>query len=215
MKLSFVLKCFAIGMSAASGVGPIFVLTFNRGALRGFTKGFATAVGSAFGDALLFFLGLIGLLGLLQGSRNLILILDLIGGVTLVALGFHMIKNSPASIKENTNFYESFSRTTIKSFLLTIINPLAVIFFLIVSVQLIPAGQKSLPLYQVFTGSIIVGLGSLIALSLVAFFASKMGKSLSSTYLSKVSFFTGVLFIGIGMYFFRNVILIFIKFMNS
>ncbi len=73
MKTLFLLKCFALGVSAASGVGPIFVLTFNRGALKGLGRGLATALGSALGDALLFLLGLLGLLSILGGSKNMVL----------------------------------------------------------------------------------------------------------------------------------------------
>lgn len=206
MKLLFILKCFALGMSAASGVGPIFVLTFNRGALKGFGKGFATALGSALGDALLFFLGLIGLLGLLQGSRNTIIFLDLVGGIALVILGTKMLHSTPNYIRERMNIHESYSSTITKSFLLTVINPLAIFFFLIVSVQLLPAGYKSLSLNQIISASFIVGLGSLLALTLVAFIASKIGKTLSLEYLSKISYATGILFIGIGIYFFSDVV---------
>lgn len=208
-------KCFALGMSAASGVGPIFVLTFNRGALKGFTKGFATALGSALGDALLFFFGLIGLLGLLQGSRNVIIVLDLIGGIALVILGTKMINSTPAYIKERMSTQEPFYKTMTKSFFLTVINPLAVLFFLIVSVQLLPAGYKSLPLNQVITASSIVGLGSLFALSLIAFIASKMGKTLNPSHLSKISYATGVLFIAIGIYFFSDVVIPLFRFFQS
>ena len=51
MDVSTFFKCYAIGIMAASGIGPIFVLTFNRGAIHGFLRGFATAMGAAVADA--------------------------------------------------------------------------------------------------------------------------------------------------------------------
>jgi len=207
MKTLFLLKCFALGVSAASGVGPIFVLTFNRGALKGLGRGLATALGSALGDALLFLLGLLGLLSILGGSKNMVLALDLIGGIALVIMGTKMLRNTPTYIHQRLGGNEPYFGTIIKSFLLTVINPLAIIFFLIVSVQLLPAGQMRLPFNQIIAASLTVGLGSLSALGFIAFIASRVGKSLSITYLLKISHITGIIFIGIGLYFFSNVIM--------
>lgn len=206
MKILFLLKCFALGISAVAGVGPIFILTFNRGALKGFGRGLATALGAALGDALLFFLGLVGLLSILEGSKNMVLLLDLIGGVALVIMGTKMLHSTPTYIHERLGGDEPYLGTIFRSFLLTVINPLAIIFFLIVSVQILPAGQIRLPFNQIIAASLTVGLGSLTALAAIAFVASRLGKSLSIAYLLKVSYITGVIFIGIGIYFFSDVV---------
>lgn len=214
MKMLFLFKCFALGMSAASGVGPIFVLTFNSGALKGFGRGLATALGSAIGDALLFFLGLLGLLSILQGSKNMVIIFDLIGGIALVIMGTKMLHHTPTYIHQRLGGNEPYLKTIMKSFFLTVINPLAIIFFLIVSVQLLPAGQIRLPFNQIIAASITVGFGSLAALSGVAFIANKLGKSLSITYLLKISYVTGIIFIGIGIYFLSDVVMTALSFVR-
>lgn len=204
MKILFILKCFALGMSAASGVGPIFVLTFNRGALKGLGRGIATAFGSALGDALLFFFGLLGVLSILENTKNIRSAFDLIGGLSLVVMGSRMLYHAPRYSSPGLNAQESYTSTIIKSFLLTVINPLAVFFFLVVSVQLLPQGKLALPFRQIIAASASVGLGSLAALSCVALIASKVGKSLSLSYLLKISYVTGIVFIGIGIYFLGN-----------
>ena len=57
MDYSILVGCFFVGVLASSSVGPIFVLTFNRGAIYGFLRGFATALGASIADGLYFFLG--------------------------------------------------------------------------------------------------------------------------------------------------------------
>ncbi len=118
-----------------------------------------------------------------------------------------MLRNTPTYIHQRLGGNEPYFGTIIKSFLLTVINPLAIIFFLIVSVQLLPAGQMRLPFNQIIAASLTVGLGSLSALGFIAFIASRVGKSLSITYHLKISHITGIIFIGIGLYFFSNVIM--------
>ena len=75
------LKCFFVGVVAASGCGPVFIMTFNKGALCGFLRGFVTALGAAFGDALYFFLGLMGALAVMSQFKGFVAWLDLIGGI--------------------------------------------------------------------------------------------------------------------------------------
>ncbi len=91
MDYGFLLKCFVVGIIATSGVGPIFILTFNKGAVHGFLRGFATALGAAVADAFFFFLALMGILTTIGDSRRFMLVLDLVGGVVLLFIGYRML----------------------------------------------------------------------------------------------------------------------------
>ena len=66
MDYRFLIQSFFIGVLAASGCGPIFVLTFNRSAVCGFWKGLATALGASIGDSSYFMLGLLGALTVIK-----------------------------------------------------------------------------------------------------------------------------------------------------
>lgn len=55
MGVVFLLKAFFTGFCAASAVGPVFIMTFNRSALHGMHLGIATALGAAVTDGFLFF----------------------------------------------------------------------------------------------------------------------------------------------------------------
>ncbi len=201
MNIVFLLKSYLLGLSAASGVGPIFVLTSHRGALQGFLRGFFTAVGAAVGDGALFFMGLLGLLSILEGSPRAIFFMHLIGGVLLIGFGISTLRRSPKFVKEKVASHDNLFLTAMKSFILTMLNPLAVFFFIFGSVHILPPGQSTLPLNQIISATIAVGCGSLSALTIVAFLASRFGSAMSYQRLSKISMITGILFIGLGFYF--------------
>ncbi len=207
MDFWFWIKCFFVGVSASSAVGPIFILTFNRGALYGFTKGFACALGSALVDAIFFALGLFGALTLVQNSQNFMLIMDCVGGFVLIVLGAHTLKKQKQTKEEKYLTDEPAIISAAKSFLVTIINPFVILFFMFISVQILPEGITRVPLDDIIAGSIMVSLGSLCVLSCVAWFASQVGKAISPRMLKKVSYTTGLLFIGVGVYFIGDFVL--------
>ncbi len=204
MNFLFLIKCFLIGVTASSAVGPVFVLTFNRGAQHGFFKGFATAIGSALVDGIFFTLGLLGALKLIEGSKQAILLMDCIGGVTLILLGLHTIKKRIKKEKESnqassTNI--SLIRTMAKSFLITFINPFVVLFFMFASVQVLPEGISRLSLSSVLIGSLFVTCGSCTILSIIALIASFVGRAISTRKLNTIAHATGIIFVGAGAYF--------------
>lgn len=197
----FYLKCYAVGLSAASAVGPIFVLTFNRGAWYGFSRGFATAFGAACGDGILFFLGLLGVLRLLGEYHGTILVMDLVGGFFLISLGLRSFKGRQKYVNDPHLVSLPPILTIIKSLFLTIANPLTVLFFMFVGVRILPEDVVLLPLRQIAFGSAFVFTGSLTILATVALVASRLGQSISEHWLRTISYVTGVIFLGIGFYF--------------
>jgi len=198
----FLLKCFLVGISVASAVGPIFVLTFNRGALHGFLKGFFTALGAAVGDGLLFFLGLFGVLNFLENAQKSILLLDLIGGIIILILGIRMIRSRKNYLQASPLRPAKHAVTMTKAFILTVINPLTIFFFMFISVKIIPDGFQALPLNLIASGSAMVFAGSLSMLSCVALIASLVRHALSPQRLALITYVTGIIFITISLYFF-------------
>ena len=89
--LVFLFKCFLVGVVGNLSLGPIFLLTFNRSARYGMSKGFAIAVGASLADALLFFLGLTGALSLLDAFGQAKIVFFLIGFVVLSWLAAHSL----------------------------------------------------------------------------------------------------------------------------
>ncbi|MBD3273430.1 hypothetical protein GF385_03725 [Candidatus Dependentiae bacterium] len=212
MEFNIYFRCFLIGVLASSSFGPIFILTFNRGSLYGFLRGFATALGACFADGIYFFLGLIGVLAILKESVHFMFILDTLGGVLLIALGLYSLRK--AKIGKKFVGYDQklgFWGTMTKSFLLTIFNPLALLFFLFIGVQILPEKAFILSIRQVFFASLFVMAGSLGILTLVSFIASRIGSSLKYRSQRIISFVTGIIFIGVGIYFLDHLIINVIK----
>jgi threonine/homoserine/homoserine lactone efflux protein len=209
MNYWFFLKCFLIGVSVSSAVGPIFVLTFNRGSLYGFGKGFVTALGSAIADGFLFLLGSFGLLSIVQESEHLILLMDLVGGLTLIFFGVRLLRgdNHHYETKESLIPLPATVALTIgKSFFITVLNPLALLFFMFASVQIVPEGVERLCVADMVSGSLMIALGSLTVLSAVAFGAHRIGKSINTQHLNLISYITGIVLIGIGCYFLTDLL---------
>ena len=212
MKIPFLVLCFFTGLTASFAIGPIFVLTFNRGALYGFWKGFATAIGSSIADGIFFGLGLLGALTLFENSKNIVLIMDLVGAATLFYLGLRTIKRHD-KVKTNLPTNRGMILSSLKSFFITIINPLIALFFMFISLQIAPDNFHPAPLSIILIASTVVSLGSLTTLSLIAFIASSIGNAISKKKLSFISYCSGVIFILLALYllvdFIKNTLTIF------
>ncbi|MBY0353763.1 LysE family transporter [Candidatus Babeliales bacterium] len=213
MSFWFLVSCFFIGIAVSSSVGPIFIWTFNRGARHGFFQAFPIALGAALVDGIYFSLGLLGGLKLLETSRNILLGMDIIGGIILVVLGARTIMEHQKQIQniQVSGFFKSVS----KSFLVTLFNPFTALFFMFVSVQLLPAGMLSLSTWQVAMGSTMVFGGSLCILSTVGLIASYVGNAISHRALRLVSLCTGTLFLIAGVYLLCDFVLTMIKIIRA
>ena len=194
-------KCFIVGVSASSTLGPIFVLTFNRSALYGFWRGFVTALGAAFGDSLYFFLALIGVLNFIGTSRRIMIVLDLAAGIILIFLALNTFKKVHKLVHLKIGKRKSLFLMMLKAFVLTIFNPLVLLFFMFIGIQVLPTGIKNIPNGVVILGSFLVGLGSLTVLSVVALAASFFGSCISEQKLRIISLISSFIFAIVGIYF--------------
>ena len=200
MYIRFFLYCYGVGLSAACAMGPIFVLTFNRGALFGFWKGFSTALGAAIADAIFFGLGLLGALTLLEETPQFIIAMDAIGATALIILGIR-------TIRRHRNYHvtlptdEGMAVSALKSFLVTIVNPLVALSFMFISIQIVPEDLNPLPISVGIIASSMIFLGSMTTLSIVSFAAGTVGSAISRKKLELIAYFSGFSFIAIACYF--------------
>lgn len=196
----FLGTCFLVGVSAGSGVGPVFLLTLNRSTLYGFWKGFATALGAALADALYFFLATLGLLSIIESMGNAVLFMEGLSGLLLMGFGVHLMRTKlriEDSIKSDN---QSLALSAVKSFLLTLFNPFMVIFFIFVSVNILPTNAMPDSYRTLFLGGVFVGCGSLAILTLVALIGSLLGSKIKRAGLELFSKITGLIFGGFGLY---------------
>jgi threonine/homoserine/homoserine lactone efflux protein len=205
MKYLFLLQCFLIGISAASAVGPIFVLVFNTSALRGFTKGFFKALGAAIGDGTLFLLGMLGVLSILEQSRRYHVGIDLTGGLLLLIFGISILLPHKEYPTQPPLTADNLLLAMAKTFFYTVLNPITIFFFMFISAQMTPVhGIPSLG--RIIIGSTMVTVGSLCILTMVAYIASQLGKTIGMRHLRKISIVNGIILLAIGGYFFIDAI---------
>ena len=204
MDFYFFLKCFFVGVLASSGCGPLFVLTFNRSAICGFFKGWATALGSSLGDSFYFFLGLLGALKIVSEFSGLMILLDLFGGLILIGLGVNAIKQMRQFVCVSVECSDSFVCSLGKAIFLTLVNPLIIMFFMAISMQILPVNHKLITSYEVFLSSLLVFAGSLFVLTSVSLFASYIGSCITTKKMRIIHLITGILFIFFAIYLFYD-----------
>jgi threonine/homoserine/homoserine lactone efflux protein len=200
MDLFFLFRCFFIGILAASGCGPIFVLTFNRSAVCGFWKGLATGLGASLADSLYFLLGLLGALAVIGELKYFMIVLDLIGGLLLLGLGWHSLKKMKQVVCVTVECSDGSFLAMTMAFTITLFNPLVILFFMAITIQALPDNVGKFSWYLVSLSTFCVLLGSLSVLGTVSLIASFLGSCISARKLRLISGVTGILFIIFGLY---------------
>jgi threonine/homoserine/homoserine lactone efflux protein len=200
MEVPFLLRSFLVGVLAASGCGPIFVLIFNRSAVCGFLKGFATALGASVGDSVYFLLGLFGALTVISEFSYSIIFIDIIGGVLLLGLGVKSLRKANETMCMTVECSTGYLFLVGKAFMLTLFNPLVLLFFMAVTLQILPENVAQLSRPHLLLGGLCVGLGSLTVLSLVSLAASSLGGCITSRRIRIISGISGIIFIIFGCY---------------
>ena len=141
---------FFMGLAAAAPMGPVNMLAIRRGMIGGWRHTLACGIGSVTGDLILFSLVLLGGHYLLSDLSNPTLqtVLAAIGVIVLLPLGIYFLVRA---VKEPLRAYASarkhWDEGTVPAHLatdvaacaaLTIFNPLTMIYWVGVTVQLAP-----------------------------------------------------------------------------
>jgi len=193
--------CYVVGIISTIGIGPIFVLTFNRAAIYGFWKGFATAIGSSVADGILFALSLAGFLTFIGRSTFLHLTLDLLGGLFLLGLGiYYFIKHIVTLDTVKITVKEGVLAIFIKAFLVTLFSPGAILYFGYMSIQ-VSELFSDIGRFTGMLGVLMVSFGTLTSFSILSFVSSRMGATLAGKKLKNISKMTGILLMLGAIYF--------------
>ncbi len=128
------LKGIILGVTVAFIVGPVFFTLLQTSINRGFKAGLQLALGVLLSDLLIIILSYIGLLQLLNNTYSYIWI-GCCGGVLLIIFGLYSVtrkKKLPdtSKIAEVKAHKAGFLTYFIKGFLMNIINPFLLIFWI-------------------------------------------------------------------------------------
>lgn len=131
--LELLLKGMAIGFLAAAPTGPSGVLVIQRTLNKGRGKGFLTGLGVTVSDSVYIIITMMCLslvLGYLE-NPTVALVVKLAGCMLLLVFGFTTVRNNPlAQSKEITVRKDSLWQIMLTGFLVAIVNPLVVFFYM-------------------------------------------------------------------------------------
>ena len=172
MGTSVAVKAFVFGVTVAATIGPIALLIINVSAVDGLARGIRASLGAAVADlafATTAFAGGYAITSVLEAYR---VELRVIASGILVILGLWMAaqawrSRSPGGSSDNRWLRAPFLQT----FALTIVNPLGVIAFMSLAVQVPVVSSLAVMAFLcvcVFAGSLIVQLGLAVGGSLLA-----------------------------------------------
>lgn len=195
----FIIKSFFVGILAVCGLGPVCIITLNRTTKYGLLHGIVSAAGACVGDGLLFFLGLLGFLNVVNTVEHLHMILNVVGGMLMCVFGVTMLDYHPATVPEQYS-KQSLVNYWIKPFLLTVFSPASCLFFILAVEKLYTQGNKQLSLHEMLWGTLSVSLGSFVTLSFFVYLTALSGNFLKKKYLQNVAYVSGVILIGAGAY---------------
>jgi len=131
--LELLLKGMAIGFLAAAPTGPSGVLVIQRTLNKGRGKGFLTGLGVTVSDSVYIIITMMCLslvLGYLE-NPTVALVVKLAGCMLLLVFGFTTVRNNPlAQSKDITVRKDSLWQIMLTGFLVAIVNPLVVFFYM-------------------------------------------------------------------------------------
>ena len=146
-----------VGFSIAAPVGPIGVLCIKKTLNEGQAQGFVTGLGAATADAFYGFVAAFGITFITTALVDNHQVLALFGGFFLLYLGVKTFTSKPVGEAAETTS-TGLVGTYLSTFLLTIANPLTIVYFtaMFASIGVGSGGSASgLFVFGVFSGSVL------------------------------------------------------------
>ncbi len=199
MNLIFLYKGLILGFSVAAPVGPIGILCINRTINKSYISGLITGLGAATADLIY---GLIVGLGLTRISGFLIsqtVWIQIIGLFFLFYLGVKTLIKKKREIEFDKSFQKGLFKDYLSTFILTITNPMTILFFIAVFAGLGLANTSHdknnaiLLVLGVFIGSAIWWL-------ILSGLSYNVKKLISNKILLRIDLLSGIIIVIFGIY---------------
>lgn len=199
MDFSFLYKGFILGFSVAAPVVPIGILCINRTLNKGYISGLISGLGAATADLIY---GLIAGLGITIISNFLIgfkVWIQMIGLVFLFYIGIKTLTRKSSLSPINQDLKKGLLNDYSTTFILTITNPLTILFFLAIFSGLgLTKSEES----KFDSIALIIGVftGSAIWWFLLSGLTYKVKKVISNNVLKRINTFSGLLILTFGFF---------------
>ncbi|MNB94578.1 leucine export protein LeuE [compost metagenome] len=190
-----------LGLSLSAPIGPINAAQLDKGLREGFLHAWTVGLGAVCADIIYMLLVYFGLIYLLE-PPFVKAFLWLFGFFVLVYSGVESIKNAgDISVTELRGNDTSLSKSYLSGFLMSLFNPLSILFWLGIYGSVLAKAASEYPMQQllIYSGAIIFGI-LLWDVSMAAT-SSLFRKLLTVKVLMTISILSGLSLIGFGLYF--------------
>ena len=199
MELIYLYKGLILGFSVAAPVGPIGVLCINRTINKGYVSGIISGLGAATADLIY---GLIAGLGLTVISNTLIenkLLIQSVGLLFLFYLGIKTLLKKQRDFETEDSKKSGLFKDYLTTFMLTITNPVTILFFLAVFAGL---GLTNSQNNNLSTILLVLGVfsGSGFWWIFLSGLTYKLKNKISKKIFKKIDFVSGIIILVFGLF---------------
>lgn len=189
-----------LGISLAAPIGPVNAAQITKGIYGGFGHAWLVGLGAMLADAIYMAIVYLGVFHFLETPFMQTLLWSF-GCFVLIYTGVDSIINAKKEIKMNKMKNDSLKKSFFYGFLLSITNPLSMMFWLGIFGSVLAKTVTTYDLDHVILYSLAIFVGLFIWDVTMAFISSSFRKVLTSKLLGLISAISGLSLIGFGLYF--------------
>ncbi|WP_379160901.1 LysE family transporter [Paenibacillus sp. sgz5001063] len=190
-----------LGLSLSAPIGPINAAQLDKGIRGGFMHAWFVGLGAISADIIYMLLVYFGVIHLLD-APFVKAFLWLFGFFVLVYTGVESIKNAGIiEANEMRSSEASLSKSFLAGFLMSLFNPLSILFWLGIYGSILAKAASEYPMQQLLMYSSAIVLGILLWDVSMAAASSVFRKLLTTRVLKSISVLSGLSLVGFGFYF--------------
>ncbi|KGR79107.1 LysE family transporter [Ureibacillus sinduriensis] len=189
-----------LGISLAAPIGPVNAAQITKGIYGGFGHAWLVGLGAMLADAVYMAIVYLGVFHFLETPFMQTLLWSF-GCFVLIYTGIDSIISAGKEIKMNKLKGDSYKKSFFYGFLLSISNPLSMMFWLGIFGSVLAKTVSTYDLDHVILYSLAIFIGLFIWDVTMAFISSSFKKILTAKLLGVISAISGLSLIGFGVYF--------------
>ncbi len=189
-----------LGISLAAPIGPVNAAQLTKGIFNGFWHAWLVGLGAMLADAIFMIIVYLGVFHFLE-TEFMQTLLWSFGCFVLIYTGVDSIISAGKEVRMKRLKGTSHKKSFLYGFLLSISNPLSMLFWLGIFGSILAKTVSSYDLDRIILYTIAIFIGLFIWDFTMAFTASSFRKILTNKLLRTISILSGLSLIGFGIYF--------------
>lgn len=189
-----------LGISLAAPIGPVNAAQLTKGLFGGFWHAWLVGLGAMLADAVFMMIVYLGVFRFLETDFMQTLLWSF-GGFVLIYTGVDSMLSAGQKIKMKNMESYSHKKSFLNGFLLSISNPLSMLFWLGIFGSVLAKTVSTYDLNHIILYSIAIFVGLFIWDITMACIASSFRKILTTKLLATISILSGLSLVGFGVYF--------------